>query len=30
VLTTSERDWLAVRSYLTEHRYDLAVATAQD
>jgi hypothetical protein len=30
VLTTSERDWLTVRSYLTEHRYDLAVAAAQD
>jgi hypothetical protein len=30
VLTTSERDWLLVRSYLTEHRYDLAVAAAQD
>ena len=28
--TTSERDWLTVRSYLTEHRYDLAVAAAQD
>jgi hypothetical protein len=30
VLTPSERDWLAVRSYLTEHRYDLAVAAAGD
>jgi len=29
-LTPSERDWLAVRSYLTEHRYDLAVAAAGD
>jgi hypothetical protein len=29
-LTTSERDWLTVRSYLAEHRYDLAVAAAQD
>ena len=29
-LTTSERDWLTVRSYLTEQRYDLAVAAAQD
>jgi hypothetical protein len=29
-LTPSERDWLAVRSYLTEHRYDLAVDAAQD
>jgi hypothetical protein len=27
-LTPSERDWLAVRSYLTEHRYDLAVDAA--
>ncbi|HEY2522943.1 MAG TPA: hypothetical protein VGJ19_22725 [Streptosporangiaceae bacterium] len=30
MLTTSERDWLTVRSYLTEHRHDLAVAAAQD
>jgi hypothetical protein len=29
-LTASERDWLAVRSYLTEHRYDLAVGAAED
>ena len=29
-LTRSERDWLAVRSYLTEHRYDLAVDAAED
>jgi hypothetical protein len=29
-LSTSERDWLTVRSYLTEHRYDLAVAAAED
>ena len=29
-LTASERDWLAVRSYLAEHRYDLAVDAAQD
>jgi hypothetical protein len=29
-LTSSERDWLAVRSYLTEHRYDLAVDAAGD
>jgi hypothetical protein len=29
-LTASERDWLTVRSYLTEHRYDLAVDAAQD
>jgi hypothetical protein len=29
-LTPSERDWLAVRSYLAEHRYDLAVAAAED
>jgi hypothetical protein len=28
--TSSERDWLAVRSYLTEHRYDLAVDAAED
>ena len=29
-LTASERDWLTVRSYLAEHRYDLAVDAAQD
>jgi hypothetical protein len=29
-LTPSERDWLTVRSYLTEHRYDLAVDAAED
>jgi hypothetical protein len=29
-LTASERDWLAVRSYLTGHRYDLAVDAAED
>jgi hypothetical protein len=29
-LTDSERDWLAVRSYLAEHRYDLAVDAAED
>ena len=29
-LSTSEREWLTVRSYLTEHRYDLAVAAAAD
>ena len=29
-LTTSERDWLTVRAYLAEHRYDLAVAAAED
>jgi hypothetical protein len=29
-LTTSERDWLTVRSYLAEHRYDLAVSAADD
>ena len=29
-LTTSERDWLTVRTYLTEHRYDLAVDAAED
>jgi len=27
-LTTSERDWLTVRSYLAGHRYDLAVDAA--
>lgn len=30
VLTASERDWLRVRSYLQEHRYDLAVSAADD
>jgi hypothetical protein len=30
VLTASEREWLAVRSYLGEHRHDLAVDAAQD
>jgi hypothetical protein len=30
VLTPSERDWLAVRGYLTEHRYELAVDAAAD
>ena len=29
-LTSSQRDWLRVRSYLTEHRYDLAVRAAED
>jgi hypothetical protein len=29
-LTASERDWLAVRAYLTEHRYELAVEAAGD
>jgi hypothetical protein len=29
-LTPSERDWLTVRSYLTEHRYDLGVTAAED
>jgi hypothetical protein len=29
-LTPSERDWLTVRSYLTEHRHELAVAAAGD
>jgi hypothetical protein len=29
-LTSSERDWLAVRSYLVEHRYDLGVDAAAD
>ena len=29
-LTPSEQDWLTVRSYLTEHRYDLAVDAAED
>jgi hypothetical protein len=29
-LTSSERDWLEVRSYLTEHRHDLAVSAADD
>ena len=30
MLTASERDWLTVRSYLAEHRYDLAVEAAAD
>jgi hypothetical protein len=29
-LTSSERDWLTVRSHLIEHRYELAVAAAED
>jgi hypothetical protein len=29
-LTPSERDWLTVRSYLIEHRYDLGVDAAGD
>jgi len=29
-LTLSERDWLAVRSYLSEHRHELADAAAGD
>jgi hypothetical protein len=29
-LTPSERDWLTVRSYLVEHRYDLGVDAAAD
>jgi hypothetical protein len=29
-LTSSEQDWLRVRSYLREHRYDLAVDAAED
>jgi hypothetical protein len=29
-MTPSERDWLTVRSYLTGHRYDLAVDAAED
>jgi hypothetical protein len=29
-LTSSQRDWLRVRSYLTEHRYDLALRAAED
>jgi hypothetical protein len=29
-LTPGERDWLRVRSYLLEHRYDLAVRAADD
>jgi hypothetical protein len=29
-LTPSERDWLTVRSFLIGHRYDLAVAAAED
>jgi hypothetical protein len=28
--TASERDWLRVRSYLQEHRYDLAVEAARE
>jgi hypothetical protein len=28
-LSTSERDWLAIRRHLREHRYDLAVAAAR-
>jgi hypothetical protein len=28
-LTASERDWLAVRAYLTKHRYELAVDVAE-
>jgi hypothetical protein len=29
-LTASERDWLTIRSYLTEHRYELGVDAAED
>ena len=29
-LTSSQRDWLRVRSYLTEHRYELARQAAED
>src|SRR6266851_5453311 len=29
-LTASEREWLRVRSYLQEHRYDLAVEAAEE
>jgi hypothetical protein len=29
-LTASEREWLGVRSYLQEHRYDLAVEAAEE
>jgi len=29
-LTASQRDWLRVRSYLVEHRYDLALDAAAD
>jgi hypothetical protein len=29
-LSSSERDWLRVRSYLQQHRYDLAVTAAND
>jgi hypothetical protein len=29
-LTSSERDWLRVRSYLREHRHDLALDAARD
>ena len=28
--TASERDWLTIRSYLTEHRYELAVDAAEN
>jgi hypothetical protein len=30
MLTSGERDWLTVRAYLTEHRYELAVGAAED
>jgi hypothetical protein len=30
VLTPSEHDWLTVRGYLAEHRYELAVDAAED
>ena len=30
MLTPSERDWLTVRGYLAEHRYELAVDAAED
>src|SRR5215472_1783572 len=29
-LTSGQRDWLRVRSYLQEHRHDLAVSAADD
>jgi hypothetical protein len=29
-LSASEREWLRVRSYLREHRYDLAVAASDE
>ncbi len=29
-LTSSQRDWLRVRSYLSEHRYDLALRAAEE